>query len=246
MATDGERIEARPVEATLGAALLAAAALAWALAVHRMRGMDMGPGTDLGGLSFFAPTWAVMMAAMMIPSATPAVLRTARRARPAGSTPALWFAACYLLVWLAGGLAVFGADRVLRELHPGFLAWDRAGVYLAAAAIALAGLYELAPVKARCLSRCRRAGGEPVASAPRAGLAYGLDCIGCSGALMGVMLVLGPMSLIWMALVSVLVLAEKTAPQGMRVIGAVAVGLLVLALWIALDAASVPGLTIPM
>lgn len=51
--------------------LLAGAVIAWLVTVDRMRGMDMGPGTDLGGLGWFAGVWAVMMAAMMLPSLVP-------------------------------------------------------------------------------------------------------------------------------------------------------------------------------
>src|SRR5436190_23192376 len=47
---------------------------AWIVTVARMRGMDMGPGTDLGGIGFFLGIWVTMMAAMMLPSAVPMVL----------------------------------------------------------------------------------------------------------------------------------------------------------------------------
>src|SRR5919206_4154347 len=44
--------------------LLAGAALAWAVTVERMRGMDAGPGTDLGGLGWYLGIWVTMTAAM--------------------------------------------------------------------------------------------------------------------------------------------------------------------------------------
>jgi hypothetical protein len=50
------------------AGILAAAGLAWWLTIERMAGMDAGPGTDLGTLGWFTGVWAVMMAAMMLPS----------------------------------------------------------------------------------------------------------------------------------------------------------------------------------
>src|SRR6266511_5287670 len=59
---------------TLGASLLTAALVAWIVAVDRMRGMDTGPGTDLGTLGWFIGIWVTMMAAMMLPSAAPTVL----------------------------------------------------------------------------------------------------------------------------------------------------------------------------
>ena len=48
--------------------LFVLAALAWWWTADRMRGMDNGPGTDLGTLGWFVGIWVVMMAAMMLPS----------------------------------------------------------------------------------------------------------------------------------------------------------------------------------
>ncbi len=58
--------------------LLLLAGAGWAVTVGRMDGMDAGPGTDLGGLDWFIVGWAVMMAAMMLPSLFPAALLYAR------------------------------------------------------------------------------------------------------------------------------------------------------------------------
>ena len=55
------------------ALLLAVAAAAWVISVERMAGMDAGPGGELGDLGWFAVTWLVMMAAMMLPAITPMV-----------------------------------------------------------------------------------------------------------------------------------------------------------------------------
>ena len=161
---DGDRAVLNPAEAALGAALVGISALAWFVAAHRMRGMDMGPGTDLGTIAFFVPTWAIMMTAMMLPSALAAVLRVGSAPRTSPAVGALSFTAGYLLVWLAIGLVVFAAYELLTELHPGLLAWDRGGVYLAAGAVAAAALYELTPVKRRCLRRCRLSGSDAAES----------------------------------------------------------------------------------
>jgi hypothetical protein len=58
---------------------------------ERMRGMDMGPGTDPGTFGFYVVTWVVMMSAMMLPSVAPMVtgyarLQRARVSRRPGST----------------------------------------------------------------------------------------------------------------------------------------------------------------
>ena len=99
----------RPAGATVApAAIVALAAAAWVVAVRRMDGMDMGVATDLGALGPFLATWAPMMAAMMLPGAVPAI---AGRARAAGAGAALRFAASYLPVWAAAGLAVHAVYR---------------------------------------------------------------------------------------------------------------------------------------
>jgi predicted metal-binding membrane protein len=140
-------------ELRIGAILLAVTAAAWALTADRMAGMDAGPGAELGGLGWFAVSWLVMMAAMMLPALAPMVVEHGRRAAHAGAAPL--FAAGYLATWLAAGLAGYAAIEGVRSLDPGFLAWDEAGRYVAAGAIAAAGLYQLSAPKGVCLRRCR-------------------------------------------------------------------------------------------
>src|SRR6267378_1228354 len=89
----------------LAALLLGGALVAWIVTVDRMRGMDAGPGTDLGGIGWFVGIWVTMMAAMMLPSAAPMVLLYARvsgeRARRGQAFVPTWvFVAGYLTVWL--------------------------------------------------------------------------------------------------------------------------------------------------
>jgi predicted metal-binding membrane protein len=220
--------------------LVAAAAAAWAVTVDRMRGMDAGPGTDLGGLGWYLGIWATMMAAMMLPSTAPAARHVARLARRA---PTLLFAAGYLAVWTGYGLLAYGVFRLVASLDVGWLAWSRGGPYAAGAVVVAAGLYELTPSKRLSLRRCRSAphGGNAL----RSGLAHGLDCVGCSGALMAVLLVLGAMSLFWMAVVAAAIFAEKVVPRGPRLAPVFAVALVALGIWVAVSPASVPGLTEP-
>ena len=220
--------------------LVAAAAAAWAVTVDRMRGMDAGPGTDLGGLGWYLGIWVTMMAAMMLPSTAPAARHVARLARRA---PTLLFAAGYLAVWTGYGLLAYGVFRLVTSLDLGWLAWNRGGPYAAGTVVVAAGLYELTPSKRLSLRRCRSA--PHGWSAFRSGLAHGLDCVGCSGALMAVLLVLGAMSLFWMAVVAVAIFAEKVVPRGPRLAPAFAVALVALGIWVAVSPASVPGLTEP-
>jgi predicted metal-binding membrane protein len=76
-------------------------------------------------------------------------------------------------------------------------------------------------------------------------ISYGANCVGCSAGLMFVLFALGVMSLIWMLVVAALVFVEKVPRVGASLVVPIAVLLVGLGLWIALDAASVPGLTSP-
>jgi predicted metal-binding membrane protein len=219
---------------------LGVAVVAWAVTVERMRGMDAGPGTDLGGLGWYLGIWVTMTAAMMLPSAAPAARHVARLAR---RVPTLLFMAGYLVVWTGYGLAAYGLFRLVTSFDIGWLAWNEGGPYVAGGVIVAAGIYELTPLKQLSLRRCRRS--ESSVSALRSGLAHGVDCVGCSGGLMAVLFVLGVMSLFWMAVVAAVIFAEKVLPHGPRLSRVFALALVALGIWVAVAPASVPGLTEP-
>jgi predicted metal-binding membrane protein len=219
--------------------LLGGAVAAWAVTVDRMRGMDAGPGTDLGGLGWYLGVWVTMTAAMMLPSAAPAARRVAACAH---RRTALLFTVGYLTVWTGYGLLAYGVFRLVTSFDIGWLAWNRGGPYAVGGVIVVAGLYELTPLKRHSLRRCRSAAHG---NAVRSGLAHGLDCVGCSGALMAVLFVLGAMSLFWMAVVAVVIFVEKVLPRGPQLAPVVAVAAIALGVWVAVSPASVPGLTEP-
>jgi predicted metal-binding membrane protein len=242
----------------LAAVLLGVALVSWVVTVDRMRGMDAGPGTDLGGLGWFLGIWVTMMAAMMLPSVSPMVLAFARvtkersRRGQAAFVPTWVFVAGYLAAWTAYGLLAYGVFRLVDTLLGDVLAWDRAGPYVAGAAIGVAGLYQLSPVKDVCLRHCRtplhfllHGWHEGRVGALRMGVEHGLYCVGCCWGLMVVLFALGVMSLFWMAVIAGVIFAEKVLPYGMRLTKALAVAFIVLGVWIAAAPSSVPGLTDP-
>jgi predicted metal-binding membrane protein len=241
----------------VASALLGAALVTWIVTVQRMRGMDAGPGTDLGGLGWYLGVWVTMMAAMMFPSAAPMVLlfsrisgERAKRGQP--FVPTWVFVLSYLGVWTVYGLAAYGLYRLVVGLDFGFLAWDRGGPYVAGGAIVAAGVYQLTPLKSVCLRHCRsplhfllhgwRSG---VVGALRMGAEHGAFCVGCCWGLMLVLFALGVMSLTWMAVVAGLIFAEKVLPGGERLRLAVALLLVAFGIWVAAAPGSVPGLTLP-
>ena len=235
------------------AALLAIAAAAWVATAVRMAGMDAGPGTDPGSLGFYLSTWTVMMAAMMLPSAAPAVLgyggAVSRRGGHLGATT--WFAAGYLALWAVSGLVGYALLEAGRSLAPAAFAWDHAGRWVAASVLVVAAAYELTPAKRACLTRCRAERGDSAVgrggpgSALRAGVGYGGWCLGCCWAMMAALFALGAMSLVWMALITVLVGAQKLLPWKRATLLGSALLLLALAIGLAVAASSVPGLTVP-
>jgi predicted metal-binding membrane protein len=247
----------RATPAIVVAVLLAAALVTWIVTVQRMRGMDAGPGTDLGGLGWFIGIWVTMMAAMMLPSVSPMVLlfervssERAKRGQP--FVPTWMFALSYLAVWAVYGLAAYGLYRLIVQFDFGFLAWDRAGRYVAGGALAVAGLYELTPLKSVCLRHCRtpmhlvmghwRSGRL---GAIRMGAEHGAYCVGCCWGLMIVLFALGVMSLTWMAVVAALIFAQKLLPRGELLTRVFAVASVAAGIWVASAPGSVPGLTLP-
>jgi predicted metal-binding membrane protein len=240
------------------AALLAVALVTWAVTIERMRGMDQGPGTDLGALGWFIGVWVTMTAAMMLPSTAPMVLMVRMasaqpgRGRPSAPVTTALFLAGYVAAWTVYGLAAYGAFRALAAHHPAFLAWDREGPVVAGAAVVAAGVYQLTPLKRACLRHCRtplhfvmHRWREGTAGAFAMGLEHGAWCLGCCFGLMLALFAVGVMSIAWMAVVAVVIFAEKVFPGGARLAAPVAVCLLALGVLIAVAPSSVPGLTEP-
>jgi predicted metal-binding membrane protein len=228
--------------------VLAAALVAWAVAVEQMQGMDAGPGTDLGSFVWFVGIWLTMTIAMMLPSAAPTTLMFSRLGR--ASQTAL-FVVGYLLAWMAFGIAAYIVGRLAREAAPSFVAWDQRGPWVAGAALIAAGVYQLTPLKTACLHHCRsplhfllhrRRGGL---GAVRVGLGHGGYCIGCCAGLMLALFALGIMSVFWMAVAAVAILAEKLLPGGEVFARVLAVALVVLGAWVAVSPQSTPGLHQP-
>jgi predicted metal-binding membrane protein len=251
MSAHGSPLAAARAHLGLIGLLLGLAAVAWWSTADRMAGMDAGPGTALGALGWFLGVWAVMMAAMMFPSAAPTVALYARMARRRAPTAPLFFAAGYLLTWTAAGLLAYAAFDVGRAVLGDELAWESAGRWVAGGTLLVAAAYELTPLKDACLSKCRSPLGflvgswrDGLAGAVSMGARHGAWCVGCCWALMAALFALGVMSLAWMALVAALVALEKIL-RWQHTTYAVALILLVLGVLLIAAPDSVPGLVVP-
>ena len=199
------------------------AAASWVVAVRQMRGMDMGVATRLGSFVSFIAVWVAMMAAMMLPGAAPAVLRGARASGGVRAVPL--FIGSYLAVWALAGAAVYALYRPHGSVAAGVL-------------VIAAGVYEFTPLKRHFRRRCR--------DSVRSGFQFGLCCVGSSIGLMAMLVALGVMSVTWMLVIAVLVLAQKLLPAKAAVDVPLALAIIGLGIWIILAPASVPGLVPPM
>ena len=236
----------------LVALLFALAALAWWWTVDRMRGMDEGPGTDLGTLGWFLGVWLVMMAAMMFPSVAPTVALYSQMTKKRSPVAPPVFVSGYLLTWTAAGLLAFGISEIGGRVLGDVLSWDRAGRWVAGGILVVAAVYELTPLKTVCLRHCRSPLGfllgswrEGLSGALRMGAKHGAWCVGCCWALMASLFALGVMSIAWMAFVAALIAAEKTLPWGRAVTYGTAAILLALGVLLVAVPEAIPGLTIP-
>jgi predicted metal-binding membrane protein len=244
-------LQAMRTELSIVAALLVAAGAAWWSAADRMSGMDAGPGSALGSVGWFTGVWATMMAAMMLPSLAPTAAVFAALVRRELSR-VLLFAGGYLLVWSVAGIVTYALVDLGKSLLASSLAWHSGGRWLAAGVLALAALYQLTPLKRAFLLRCRSPlrflGTSWQNTRPRAllmGVRNGGWCLGCSWALMAALFALGVMSLVWMALIAVLVALEKVGPWGRAARLTAASVLVVLAVAILAAPHDVPGFVVP-
>ena len=210
--------------------------LAWAylllgagMSMHEMGEMPMAREPALWTPAYFAVVmtmWAVMMAAMMLPSAAPMILlydKIARHRVPDGDYALVvgLFGLGYVLVWGAFSLMAvvlqFGLDQATL-LSP---MMSTTSTWLAGAVLIAAGLYQWTPLKQTCLRRCRspleflitewRDGGK---GALLIGFRHGAYCLGCCWALMLLLFVGGIMNLVWIAAIAVFIAVEKLAPAG--------------------------------
>ena len=204
-------------------ATLGLAAASWVVSVRQMSGMSMGVATRLGPFAFFAALWLWMMAAMMLPGAAPAVVSRVRASGRMLAAP--MFIASYLAVWALVGVALYALYRPHGSLAAGVVA-------------IAAGAYELTPVKQHFRRRCQQSA--------RSGFKFGLCCLGSSIGLMAVLVAVSVMSVTWMCVIAVLVLAQKLLPPKAAIDVPVALAIAGLGVLILLAPASVPGLAPPM
>ena len=194
--------------------------------MHEAMGMHMATWgfVDFGVLFLM---WAVMMAGMMLPSASPVILLALGTYRRRGDRQARISAGAFSLGYLAAwtGFSAIAA-LALAGLHAAALLSPLMAARspaLAGAIFVVAGLYQWTPFKNACLSHCRSPLGflaaewrEGTAGAFRMGLRHGLFCLGCCWALMTLLFAAGVMNVLWVAAIAAFVFIEKLLPYGTR------------------------------
>jgi len=213
------------------ALLLILAAASWALLIWLSRTvLTMSMGLTMGmGAALFLAIWVVMMVAMMFPATAPMNLTFARvqRERHGGGrafVPTWVFVGAYLLIWtLFGVLAYLGANAAseLARTVP-WLMLNAARV--GGGILVLAGIYQFTPLKRVCLAKCCMRQNflldgwrDGRVGAFRMGLSHGLYCLGANWLLCVLLFPLGLMNIAAMAVLTVLIFAEKVFPQAERI-----------------------------
>ena len=227
--------------------LLVGAGVAWAFTVDRARDMGGMPGAMGLDLLAFIAMWGLMMTAMMLPSAAPFA---SLYGRTFGSRPirrAIEFVGGYLLVWTLSGVPAFGLAWLAgKAAH----AEPAVGTVFAVTIFAAAGVYQLTPIKYRCLSHCRTPMGDVIHYAGyrgplrdlRVGAHHGVFCFSCCWSLMALMAAFGFMNLWAMVALATIVAIEKLWSRGEGFARLTGVAAIALAVAVIFEPAVAPGL----
>jgi predicted metal-binding membrane protein len=222
------------------AILLLVAAVAWLVTVGRAGAMAGMTGTMGLSLAAFVGMWTLMMAAMMLPSVAPVAAMYQRSIRSWRALRLAGFTGGYLLAWAGAGVPAFLLTLLVARVVDSHPAWTTA---VAVVVFAACGLYQLTPLKSRCLRHCR----SPLSLLlhygsyrgrlrdVRAGAHHGAWCLGCCWSLMALFVVVGVMNLAAMVVLAAVVLAEKLWAHGellARAVGVAALALAVAVIWV--------------
>jgi predicted metal-binding membrane protein len=220
------------VRAVLLGSLLVLAAAAWTVLVWQssMTGIDDVENMltmDMGAPLFLA-IWVAMMVAMMFPTAAPMFLTFAhvqqrKQGRGKPYVPTWVFVASYLAIWTSFGALAYVAALGATDLADSSMWVMDNAARIGGGVLILAGLYQLSPLKSICLSKCRAPMAFVLTSwrdgyggALRMGLEHGLYCLGCCWLFFVIVFPLGMMNVALLAVIVLVIFAEKSLPFGPR------------------------------
>jgi predicted metal-binding membrane protein len=187
--------------------------------------VNMNPWSRADLLALFG-MWAVMMVAMMLPSASPMILayagvNRARRAQSLPYAPTAAFLVGYIAAWTAFSLLATLAQEALHTAALISSMGISTSRILGGVLLAATGVFQWTPLKNACLRHCRSPLGfiltewrDGAWGAFRMGLRHGSYCVGCCWLMMALLFIAGVMNLWWVAAIAAFVLIEKLAPFG--------------------------------
>lgn len=208
-------------------AALAASALAWVALAKATVPMPMDAPLTMGvDVAVFLTLWLAMMFATMLPAVIPMVHAFVRvqEGREGGAGRVAVFVAAYFILWTAVGALAYAAAALVEAAAMSDPGLAERGPTASAIVLIVAGAYQLSPLKSLCLSGCRSPLGfllahwqDGTSGTLRMGLRHGAVCVGCCWLLFAAIFPVGMMNLAALALLTGLILVEKTAPGGQRV-----------------------------
>lgn len=222
-------------------ALLTLSAAAWALVVWQAMSSMGSPSMGLTqgmGVALFLGIWIAMMVAMMFPSAAPMILMFAaiasgKRRKAQTYTPTWIFVSGYLLIWTLFGALAYALAAGVDQLAAHAMWLMQNGARIGGAALVVAGVYQLTPLKRACLTKCRTpmqfiltSWRDGYRGALRMGMEHGTYCLGCCWWLMLALFPLGMMNIAALASLTALIFAEKALPVG-RIVSMIAAAALI-------------------
>jgi predicted metal-binding membrane protein len=213
---------------------LAAQAAGAASLLHHDALVEDGPPVWMA-LAVFLVAWQVMIAAMMLPSSLPLVrmFAAASAGQPRPGAAMAGFLGGYALVWSVFGALAFLFDVGVHAAVDSSPWLEDHAWLLGGSVLALAGAFQFTKLKDACLDKCRHPGHflirfyeRGTGGGFRLGARHGIFCLGCCWALMFAMFSVGVASLAWMAVLTALMVYEKTRPSGARSVPVTGVALL--------------------
>src|SRR5213592_3454482 len=228
----------------IGASLCGIALLAWFYTSYEARRMNAtgvcecmrmkisGPELSSWPADTLLPLffmWAIMMIAMMLPSALPMMLTFAavtRNRQRLGHpyVPMSIFVAGYVAIWSVFSALAAAAQWWLHRHALLSTSMVSTNTWLGGTLLLGAGVFQFSPLKNTCLTHCRgplefimTRWREGSGGAFRMGLEHGAFCAGCCWTLMALLFVAGVINIIWIAALTLLVCSEKMLPARARV-----------------------------
>ncbi len=237
--------------------LLILAAASWAVLIWQSAAMNsqaMGMGLTMGmSTGLFIAIWVVMMIAMMFPTAAPMILMfttvyAGKKQTSQAFVPTWVFVSAYLLIWTLFGLVAYPLALGAEQLAGQSMWLMNNAPRIGGTLLMVAGLYQLSPLKHRCLAKCRTplqfilgSWHDGYGGTLRMGLEHGAYCLGCCWLLFVILFPLGVMNIAVMALLTVLIYAEKSFLIGRQISQIAGVALIVYGVIVIFVPAALPG-----